>query len=182
MTDRPSPAAPDIVAFSWPESPQDAYPPWSTRVLAWIIDYLPVPVVVGIGYAVLALTRETVCITDTSEFALGEFCATGASTVGQLSALLIAPLIALAYVVWNLGYRQGTTGSSIGKSIMRFQVVNENTGQPIGFVMSFVREVVYLVACVAFGLLWLIAVLFPLWDQKRQSLVDKLVHTICVPL
>jgi uncharacterized RDD family membrane protein YckC len=162
--------------------PQEAYTPWFTRVLAWIIDYVPVFIIMGIGVAVLAGTRETVCITDTSEFDLGEFCDTGASTLGQMSFFLIAPLIALAYVAWNLGYRQGTTGSSIGKSIMKFKLVSEKTGQPIGFGMSFVRELVYLAVYFACGIIWLVAVLFPLWDPKRQSLADKIFTTICVPL
>ena len=43
-------------------------------------------------------------------------------------------------MVWNYGYRQGTTGSSIGKSIMKFKVVSEITGQPLGFGMSVVRQ------------------------------------------
>jgi uncharacterized RDD family membrane protein YckC len=167
---------------SVPALPQDAYTPWLTRVFARIIDYIPIFIILGIGFAILAATRETVCITDTSEYEMGDFCATGASTIGQLSALVIAPLIAAAYFIWNLGFRQGTTGSSIGKSIMKFKVVSEKTGQPLGFGMSFVRELIYLVAYVACGILWLIAVLFPLWDQKRQSLVDKILNTICLPL
>jgi hypothetical protein len=45
-------------------------------------------------------------------------------------------------VVWNLGYKQGTTGSSIGKSIMKFKVVSE-TGQPIGFGLSVLRQIAH---------------------------------------
>ena len=126
-------------------------------------------------------TQETACITDTSEYNLGEFCATGASTLGQ-TALAITGIIAFAYWVWNFGYRQGTTGSSIGKGIMKFKIVSEKTGQPIGFAMSFVRELVYLVAAAICGIVWLVAVLFPLWDQKRQTLVDKIFSTIALPI
>jgi uncharacterized RDD family membrane protein YckC len=162
--------------------PQEAYTPWRTRVLAWIIDYIPVFIIMAIGSVVLLGTRETACITDTSEYDLGEFCATGASTLGQVTIFVIAPLVSLAYILWNFGYRQGTTGSSIGKSIMKFKVVSEKTGQPIGFGLSFARELIYLVAYLACGIVWLIAVLFPLWDQKRQTLIDKIISTICVPL
>ena len=91
-------------------------------------------------------------------------------------------MIALAYVIWNLGYRQGTTGSSIGKGIMKFKIVSEKTGQPIGFGMSVVRELIYLVFAGLCGIIWLIAVLFPLWDVKRQTLVDKIISTIALPL
>ena len=161
--------------------PKEAYTPWGTRVLAYIIDYIPVLIIEGIGWLLLIGTRETACVTDTSEYDLGEFCATGASTIGQLSVFLCG-LIALAYIIWNLGYRQGTTGSSIGKGIMKFKIVSEKTGQPIGFGMSVVRELIYLVAAGLCGIVWLIAVLFPLWDVKRQTLVDKIISTIAIPL
>lgn len=164
-----------------PMLPKEAYTPWFTRVLAWIIDYIPFTIILGIGFAMLAGTRETACITDVSEYELGEFCATGASTLGQAS-VVVAALAALAYLVWNLGYRQGRTGSSIGKSILKFKVVSEKTGQPMGFGLSVLREFIYLIAYFACGLLWIIAVLFPLWDSKRQTLVDKIVSTICLPL
>lgn len=161
--------------------PQEAYTPWGTRALAWLIDYIPFFIILGIGWGLLLGTRETACITDTSEYDLGEFCATGASTLGQVSFGL-SFIVGLAYIIWNLGYRQGTTGSSIGKAIMKFKVVSEKTGQPLGFGMSSVRELIYLVIYFGCGILWLVAVLFPLWDQKRQTLVDKIIPTIALPL
>ncbi|HEY6648823.1 MAG TPA: RDD family protein [Mycobacterium sp.] len=171
----PAPAGPG------PALPQDAYTPWFTRVLAYLIDYIPYAIILGIGWGLLLGTRETACVTDTSEYDLGEFCATGASTIGQLS-IALAGIVAFVYLVWNLGYRQGTTGSSIGKGIMKFKIVSEKTGQPIGFGMSVVRELLYLVAAGICGIIWLVAVLFPLWDQKRQTLVDKIISTIALPI
>ena len=165
-----------------PGLPKEAYTPWATRVVAWIIDYLPYFIIIGIGYGIEAATQETACVTDTSEYNLGEFCATGASTIGQIS-IIVTGIIALIYWIWNLGYRQGTTGSSIGKSIMKFKIVNEKTGQPVGFGMSFLREVIYWVAAgLCFGILWLVAVLFPLWDVKRQTLVDKILTHVALPI
>jgi uncharacterized RDD family membrane protein YckC len=157
--------------------PKEAYTPWLTRVLAWLIDSIPIFIVYGIGWLLLIGTRETACITDTSEYDLGEFCATGASTLGQIS-MVIAWLVVLAYVIWNYGYRQGTTGSSIGKSIMKFKVVSEKTGQPIGFGMSVVRQIAHIVD----GIICYIGYLFPLWDNKRQTLADKIMTTVCLPL
>ena len=146
-------------------------------MLAWIIDYIPYGIIVGIGWALLIGTRETVCITDSSEYELGEFCASGASTIGQLS-IGLSIIVGLAYLVWNYGYRQGTTGSSIGKSIMKFKVVSEKTGQPIGFGMSIVRQLAHIID----GAICYIGYLFPLWDAKRQTIADKIMTTICVPL
>jgi len=160
-----------------PALPAEAYTSWFTRVVAWIIDFLPYMVVVGIGYGIEAATQETACVTDTSEYQLGEFCATGNSTLG-VAAFSVCLLIGLVYLLWNYGYRQGTTGSSIGKSIMKFKVVSEKTGQPIGFGLSIVRQLAHIVD----GVICYIGYLFPLWDKKRQTLADKIMTTVCLPL
>ncbi len=157
--------------------PQASYTSWFTRVVAWVIDYLPYMVVVGIGYGIEAATQETACVTNQSEYEVGEFCATGNSTLG-VAAFSICLLIGLAYLLWNYGYRQGTTGSSIGKSIMKFKVVSEKTGQPIGFGLSIVRQLAHIVD----GIICYIGYLFPLWDAKRQTLADKIMTTVCLPL
>ena len=157
--------------------PKEAYTPWLTRVLAYVIDYIPIFIVFCIGWLLLDGTRETACFTDTSGYDLGEFCSTPTSTLGQVS-MVIASLIVLAYVVWNYGYRQGTTGSSIGKSIMKFKVVSEKTGQPIGFGMSIARQIAHIVDAI----ICYIGFLFPLWDPKRQTLADKIMTTVCLPL
>nr|WP_090280707.1 RDD family protein [Mycolicibacterium komanii]CRL76892.1 proline-rich antigen, Pra [Mycolicibacterium komanii] len=157
--------------------PKEAYTSWFTRVLAWLVDSIPIFILWGIGYALLLGTQETACITDVSEYELGEFCATEPSTVGQL-AVTITSILVLAYVIWNYGYRQGTTGSSIGKSLLKFKVVGEKTGQPIGFGMSVVRQLAHIIdAAICY-----IGYLFPLWDAKRQTIADKLISTVCLPL
>jgi uncharacterized RDD family membrane protein YckC len=145
-------------AATGPALPKEAYTPWLTRVFAWMIDFIPVFILEGIGYGLLLGTRET------------------ASTLGQAS-LVITWLLSIAYIVWNYGYRQGTTGSSIGKSIMKFKVVSEQTGQPIGFGMSIVRQLAHIID----GAICYIGYLFPLWDPKRQTIADKIMSTICLP-
>lgn len=175
----PPPQAGTGFAFQAPVTalPKEAYTSWFTRVLAWLIDAIPIFILQGIGFALLVGTQETACITDTSGYDLGEFCATGASALGQLS-VGVASILVLAYVVWNYGYRQGTTGSSIGKSVLNFKVVSEKTGQPIGFGMSIVRQLAHIID----SAICYIGYLFPLWDAKRQTIADKLINTVCVPL
>nr|CRL75838.1 hypothetical protein CPGR_01575 [Mycolicibacter nonchromogenicus] len=85
---------------------------------------------------------------------------------------------ALAYGIWNFGYRQGTTGSSIGKSVLKFKVVSETTGQPIGFGMSVLRQLAHIIDSAILG----IGYLFPLWDAKRQTIADKIMTTVCLPI
>jgi uncharacterized RDD family membrane protein YckC len=93
-------------------------------------------------------------------------------------AFSLSVLVGLAYMVWNYGYKQGTTGSSIGKSIMKFKVVSEQTGQPVGFGMSVVRQLAHFVDAI----ICYIGYLFPLWDAKRQTIADKIIKTICLPI
>ena len=164
-------------AAAGPALPKEAYTPWFTRVLAWLIDFIPVVILEGIGYGLWLGTSETACVTDTSEYDLGDFCSSPASTLGQAS-LIITWLLSIAYLIWNYGYRQGTTGSSIGKSIMKFQVVSEKTGQPIGFGLSIVRQLAHIID----SAICYIGYLFPLWDPKRQTIADKIMTTICLPI
>jgi uncharacterized RDD family membrane protein YckC len=173
--DSPQPAAAEL--------PKEAYTPWFTRVAALVIDYIPILILTAIGavYFFSSASKDvTACVTDTSEYDLGEFCATGNQglTGAAIAVLLLTWLIIFAYAIWNYGYRQGKTGSSIGKSIAQFQVVSENTGQPIGFGMSIVRQLAHLVDLA----ICYIGYLFPLWDPKRQTLADKIMSTVCVPL
>ena len=165
----PAPAVPLL--------PQDAYTPWVTRAVAWLIDYLPYLAVVGIGYGIQAATMQSACVTDSSEYSTGEYCSVSSSPLG-MAALAISSLIGLGYLLWNYGYRQGTTGSSIGKSVMKFKVVSEKTGKPIGFGLSVVRQLAHVVDAI----ICYIGYLFPLWDPKRQTLADKIMTTVCLPL
>jgi uncharacterized RDD family membrane protein YckC len=153
----------------------DSYTPWFTRVLAWLIDSIPIFIVVGIGQGIAIATGENVCTSST--YGYGGACVSTYSTIGVLFSGL-ASLLAFAYVIWNYGYKQGTTGSSIGKGIMKFKVVSEKTWQPIGFGMSIVRQLAHFVDAI----ICYIGYLFPLWDAKRQTLADKIMTTVCVPI
>jgi RDD family len=57
----------------------------------------------------------------------------------SLTAMLLGWL---AYPLWNWGYRQGKTGSTIGNSILKFEVVRAATGQPIGLGVKRVTKIV----------------------------------------
>jgi uncharacterized RDD family membrane protein YckC len=160
--------------FGAAQSP-DAYTPWITRVLAWIIDAVPIFIVVGIGQGIAIGTADNVC--TSSQYGYGGSCVSSPTLVGVILSGL-ASLLAFVYVIWNYGYKQGTTGSSIGKGIMKFKVISEKTGQPIGFGLSIVRQLAHFVD----GIICYIGYLFPLWDAKRQTLADKIMTTVCVPL
>lgn len=157
--------------------PKQDYTPWLSRVLAAVIDWLPYVVLHGIGLGIMLATQQTSCVTDITPYTVNQICATQNSVFGWL-AHLVAWAVALFYLIWNYGYRQGVTGSSLGKSIMKFQVLSEITGQPIGFGKSVVRFLAHIVDVI----ICFIGFLFPLWDGKRQMLADKIMSTVCLPL
>lgn len=168
----PPPPGPAIRAL-----PTGSYTPWLTRVLAFLIDNIPLAIVYGIGWVIAAVTQQSSCVTDITQYSINQYCASEDSIIGVLAQVL-ASVAVLAYWVWNYGYRQGRTGSSVGKSIVKFKVVNESTGEPLGFGMSVVRQIAHFVDAIIcyVGFLW------PLWDAKRQTLADKIMTTVCLPL
>ncbi len=178
----PDPGFAQGPSFGAPTTDASNYTPWFTRVLAYVIDSIPVYLLAGIGVVVLiALQKiETVCVTDDSELNLGQYCATGKNGPSTAAWIIfsVCILIAIVFLLWNFVVRQGNTGSSIGKQMMKFKVVGEQTQQPIGVGKSFIRQIAHVID----GAICYIGFLLPLWDAKRQTIADKLMKTVCVPL
>lgn len=103
----------------------------------------------------------------------------GASTLTQGGGVLA--LEALGFL-WILGvaiynrWIRGGAGQSIGKKVVGLRLLGEQTGQPIGPGMAFVRDVAHVVDSIICYIGWL----FPLWDAKKQTLADKIVKTVVV--
>jgi uncharacterized RDD family membrane protein YckC len=155
--------------------PQDAYTSWFTRVLAAIVDAAVPIVLMIIGYGVAIGTGDSVCVE--SDTGIGGSCSSSFSGVG-VAVVTLMWLASVAFWLWNQGYRQGRTGQSIGKSVMKFQMLSEKSWQPIGFGLSVVRQIAHVID----QAICYIGYLFPLWDSKRQTLADKIMNTVCVPI
>ena len=151
--------------------------PWLSRVAAYLIDQLTLLLILGIGWLVLQDSARGACLTNVGPNTVEQTCTIRYSTFG-LAVMGGAGLVGLLYYLWNYGYRQGATGSSIGKSLLKFKVVSENTGAPIGFGPSVLRQIAHIVDAVPLHL----GYLFPLWTAKRQTLADKIMATVCLPL
>ena len=87
-------------------------------------------------------------------------------------------IIAIAIVGYNRWFLAGKTGQSWGKKALGLSLVGEATGQPIGAGMAFVRDICHCVDSIICYIGWL----FPLWDSKRQTLADKIMKTVVVPV
>jgi len=90
---------------------------------------------------------------------------------------LLILLASLGWTIYNRWYQGGTTGQSLGKKVLNIRLVSEETGQPIGMLMAFVRDICHIVDAI----ICYVGFLFPLWDAKRQTLADKIVRTVVVP-
>ena len=134
---------------------------WGKRVGGYLLD----AVLVFVPYFVFYILGIVLLAAGNGEGAL--------AAIGGL-LVFVGWLVAIAVGVWNWGYKQGMTGMSFGKSVMRLRVVGEQTGQPLGFGMSFVRQLAHMID----SAICYVGFLFPLWDAKRQTIADKIMSTL----
>ena len=99
-----------------------------------------------------------------------------ASGLGVLIAIL-GYLGILAFVIWNQIIVQGQTGQSIGKKQIGIKLIAEQTGQPLGPLMTFVRMIAHVLDSIC-----MIGYLWPLWDAKKQTFADKVMSSIVIKL
>jgi len=94
--------------------------------------------------------------------------------VCALGWLLIAGL-------WNDIVRQGTTGSTFGKSRQALALVKASTGESVGIGLAAVRILTVWFFNIFTGGLFLIAdLLTPAFSKRNQRLVDMLLNTLVV--
>ena len=152
--------------------PQEAYTSWLTRVGAYLIDFLPVLVLYGIPSMIAGTTADRECVSSSTGFE----CTVTPSSAGA-TLMFLGWLAALIFGIWNFGYRQGTTGSSIGKSVLKFKVVSDPPASRSGSACHWCASwPTWSTASSGIGYL------FPLWDAKRQTIADKIMSTVCLPM
>ncbi len=127
---------------------------YGSRVVAYLIDFaiaMAILIVLGIVAVILGLISETLGI------------------IFLIIGIYIAPLV---FSLWNSVFRQGSTGQTIGKEKQNIKLVADATGQPVGAGMAFVRLLLG-------GILvnfCLIDILWPLWDEEKKRLSDKILN------
>jgi len=169
----PGVPAPPTVSYAVagpPLPPGATYAQWADRVVGYLIDMLLVGAGMGILYTVL----------------LGVFAAfagLGSNLAGGMCCMLILlfPVSTLLVGLFNSVYLVAQRGASIGQGVMNLKVVDIN-GNLLTTGTAFIR----LIARVALGFLPmvgpLLGLLWPLWDDKRQTLHDKAVGSYVLKL
>lgn len=103
-----------------------------------------------------------------------------ATTPGTLptynSMYFIFTLLGLILSGYNRWFLAGKTGQSWGRKALNIRLVKDDSRQPIGAGLAFVRDIAHFIDLI----ICMIGFLFPLWDAKRQTIADKLVSTVVV--
>lgn len=123
---------------------------WPKRALGGLIDYVAAGLVIGFVVGIVSNIS---------------------SGLGSIVSFVLG-------VGWwaFLGYKSGTTGVTLGRSIAKTKLVSEATGQPIGVANGIVRQLAHIIDTIICYIGWL----FPLWDAKRQTIADKLLKTVVI--
>jgi len=124
------------------------YSDWIHRVGAYLVETLPAIIILYIFVLAIRVTILSI----------------------------IVYLAFLAYVIYNR-WILGGQGQSIGKKVLGMMLLSEETGQPIGTLNAFLRDICHIVD----SIICYVGYLFPLWDPKRQTLADKIMKTVVVP-
>jgi uncharacterized RDD family membrane protein YckC len=96
----------------------------------------------------------------------------GIARFGSLAGGAIVALVAFVYAFLMLAYRDGQT---LGKQVASIRVLSEDYG-PVGLGRAFARELVKVVFGYT-GILYLIDVLWPLWQPENRALHDLIAGT-----
>jgi uncharacterized RDD family membrane protein YckC len=156
------------------------YALWADRVLGAVIDGF---VVMGVMVALFTILTIISMIFGAVSGAAGSDAAGGlGAVISSFSccfAFVLIPISVFVGGLFNTVYLVSKRGSSIGQGVMGLKVVDAQGGL-LPFGSAFVR----LLARVGLGFIPIVGgfldLLWPLWDEQRQTLHDKAVGSFVI--
>jgi uncharacterized RDD family membrane protein YckC len=158
---------------------------WGRRVVAHIIDALIVKLplfvfVVGPAMAEVYSKIDTLRdpLTGRPDQQAISRLARDMATGGRAGLALMLSILGMVYYI----ALHATRGQTIGKIVMKMKVVKVD-GSPAGWDGALKRALVFPIAAAIpriGGLVYLLNGFWPLWDDRRQSLGDKVGGTLVV--
>lgn len=150
---------------------------WWKRAVAAVIDAIIISIpfyilmgILGVGFAA---SNEIEVDPVTGEITSGG----GGFFAAFFLSWFLFMVLAIAYYVYFHGNEKGQTP---GKMLMKIQLRDEATGGPVGYGKAALRWLVAGALGFLCGIGSLLDMLWPLWDQKRQTLHDKAANTLVV--
>lgn len=177
--------------YTWDATPPGRIrtAPYGARAAAFAIDtvllsILPAAAVVVIREGGREI-RSCELTADGNVAVMGqESVTTGLCEFPSGQAIVIsATLLLLGVAAWFLvTAREGRTGTTVGKSILKIRTVDRDTLRPIGAGKGIGRGLARgLLGWATLGVGFLVDHLWALWDRDQQTLHDKVVTAVVVP-
>ena len=154
-------------------TPPAAYASWWSRVGASLID----SIIAGLIPVALVVVGLILAFKDADIDPVTDEITGGVSPEGFL-LVVAGGLLYFAFDIWNRVFRVARTGQSLGKKVAGIRIAAISDGGSIGLGAAFGRWAVAAAAGFVLGCLALIDVLWPLWDEKKQALHDKVVSSV----
>ena len=156
--------------YGYAQQPAPNYAGLGKRFAAVLLDSLIVSLGTLPGFGLMMIAVVVGASTSDSR---GRMSDEGAGAMVGLIMLAYALIFIGFLAVWLYNiHLLGRDGATLGKRWMKIRVIDQ-TGQPLGFGKAFLREFVKGVIGNVCGIL----LLWPLWDQEKQGLYDKIVST-----
>jgi uncharacterized RDD family membrane protein YckC len=137
---------------------------YGSRVGGWLLDWL---ITSAIGAVVLVPLHDIHQVVSVSSTRL--------TISGR--GLALSALIVITYGTVCIGSRRGQT---VGMMAVRARAVDATHGGGIGYGRALGRAVVEYLFIVVLFVPWVVDMLYPLWDGRRQTLHDKATNTVVV--
>ncbi|WP_372735474.1 RDD family protein [Nocardioides sp.] len=169
------PNDPYRAVYGYDAPPRVHYASWGKRVLAYLVDSFfgfLIGIPAYIGYVMLIGDLET----TTDVYGNPTLSGNQEISAAAIGLIALGVLLSMAFWIWNLVIRQGSTGYSLGKTALGIKLVGDQSMAPVGPAMSFLRQLAHIVD----GLICNIGYLWPIWDERNQTLGDKIVSTIVI--
>jgi uncharacterized RDD family membrane protein YckC len=166
----PIPPSPAPYAPLAPPLAAGGYASWADRVIGYLIDSLFVAGAMLLLYAVLGGFFG----------ALAALGGSSSSAAGGMCCLMIVmfPVATLLVGLYNRVYLVSQRGYSIGQGVMKLKVIDAN-----GQLLTQANALIRLLAQVALGFIpfvGMLDLLWPLWDDNRQTLHDKAIGSFVI--
>jgi len=164
---------------SGPQYPSMNYATWADRVLGGIIDFILFSIAMVILYFITTLILGVIGMAG-SAASQGTSSDIGGALglVGCCVVFMVLVVAPFAVGLFNKVYLVAKRGSSIGQGVMKLKVVGAD-----GNLVPQSKLILRLLAAIGISIVpfgGLVDVLWPLWDEKRQTLHDKAVDTYVI--
>ena len=151
------------------------------RLGAWLLDgllYGLLAMVLSIPGIVLIISAFSDCSTvETGDNSWEIVCPPGEPSGGTIAGGVALILVGFLLVAFLYVRAMGRTGQPWGARIVGVKVVDERTGDPIGFGRALGRS---LFANIISANVFYLGYLWMLWDDKKQTWQDKVVTSVVV--